>query len=93
MSHSIFLDIIIYLNSIAAPLLSTHNESITNTILVIETWMKGHTGSGKAKLERVKELLKGAGQETVKFDAVQIRKGIKADMLISEKIKMLRSRR
>ena len=55
--------------------------------------MKGHPGSGKAKLERVKDLLQGAGQEIVYVDASLIRKGIKADMLVSEKIKMLRSRR
>lgn len=55
--------------------------------------MKGNPGGSKAKLERVKDLVQGAGQEAMYFDADQIRKGIKADMLVSEKIKMLRSRR
>lgn len=55
--------------------------------------MKGHSGSGKAKLDKAKDLLRAVGQESSSFDAGRIRAGIKADMLVSEKIKMLRSRR
>lgn len=92
-SHFVYFDIIIYLGSVSASLLSTHNESIANTLTLIERWMAGNAGSGKAKLDKAKEALQGAGQTTISFDPAIVRKGIKGDMLVSEKIKALRGRR
>lgn len=93
MSHSVFTDIVVFVNSVQSPILVSHNESIFDTLLVIEQWLKRNGGGSgiSSKISKMKETLRTAGQDVVPYDEALVKQSIRADLLVSEKLKHLRN--
>jgi len=73
--------------------LASAKESITHTLVQLEEHLQSTaTASAGAKLQKAKQSLINSGN-TASPDDETIRKGIRADMLASEKLKALRIRR
>lgn len=69
-----------------------HAEVIIETLSVADKWMKANAGAGSAKLERTKQTLSAAGQTIAATHLDDTKDAVKADMLASEKLKILRNR-
>jgi len=72
--------------------LASAKEAIMHTLVQLEEHQSTATTSAGAKLQKAKQSLSNSGN-TASSDYGTIRKGIRADMLASEKLKALRIRR
>ena len=93
-SHSVFLDLVIFLVTIKSTTLASGRESITHAVARLEDHLQATASTTTGgKLHKAKQSLAESVQHTTKPDCEDIRKSIRADMLASEKLRALRTRR
>jgi hypothetical protein len=93
-SHSVFLDLVIFLKTIHSPLLEICREPVLQALVQLEDHLQStSTNAASAKLQKAKQSLLDSDEQVTSADFGVIKKGIRADMLASEKMKALRMRR
>jgi hypothetical protein len=93
-SQSVFLDLVIFIKTVDSSLLTNARESIMNALIQLEDRLQVATSTtATTKLQKAKQCLTAQGTGSSKADVDNIRRGIRADMLASEKLNALRTRR
>jgi hypothetical protein len=93
-SHSVFLDLVIFLKTVQSPLLTTGRESILRALSELEEHLQlASTTAAGSKLQKAKQSLVDSDHGATRVDLEMMKKGIRADMLASEKLKALRIRK
>lgn len=91
-SHSVFLDLIIFLVNIESDVLATYTETIRTVFITLESWIRT-SGTNNAKFLKTKQALDTQNTSGTRPDEVEKqRSSIQTDILASEKLKLLRSR-
>ena len=91
-SQSVFLDLVVFIKTIDSSLLPNARDSIMQALTQLEERLQAASTAASTKLQKAKQCLLAGDQGSSKADVDSIRRGIRADMLASEKLKALRSK-
>jgi len=91
-SQSVFLDLVIFIKTINSSLLANARDSIMQALIRLGDRPQAASTTASTKLLKAKQSLAARDHGSRKADVGSIRRGIRADMLASEKLKALRSK-
>lgn len=90
-THSVFLDLLIFLGVIQSPILIRHTESLSVNLAMLVQYQETSGVTSAGKLQKATQIMEKVGTLSVVgvADRVGIVESLKADLLATERMKVL----
>ncbi|KIR32183.1 hypothetical protein I352_05415 [Cryptococcus deuterogattii MMRL2647] len=90
-THSVFLDLLIFLGTIQSPILIRHTESLSATLVMLVQYQEISGITPSSKLQKATQIMEKVGTLSAGgvADRVGMVESLKADLLATERIKVL----